>query len=307
MESLGEVSARLFGADPVLHGYLRHVLLEDSAAGATLFGRLLSGARAEVDRLSAVHGEGADPDWAPFQMLCLILGPLLLERVMQPGLDEPMFAPKVLASRSAANQRLLLQGFYGSLGERKGLVVIHHAAQPYGPSDWWYVKDQPRTGALATFAAVNGAFFLSPFFFVSAVLTIVPGLLYAYYVHYRGYPPIAFLRSFTDVYLGLGEKPVDWTGPSWPDLQFGYLWFIQTCWRTASCTRSACSRTEESGWSGSTRARGGCGSPAGCSAWLRCSWWGPMRPASRRAVPVCRRCSGRRTRAVCAWRSASAC
>jgi glucans biosynthesis protein C len=137
------------------------------------------------------------------------------------------------------------------------LVVVHHAAQPYGPKDWWYVEGQPRTPALATLSAVDGSFFMSLFFFVSAVfvpgsfhrhgawrflkgrlvrlgipvavgaLTIVPGLMYAYYVHYRGYPPISFPRYFLDVYLGLGDKPANWTGPSWPDLQFGHLWFIQ--------------------------------------------------------------------------------
>lgn len=59
MASLGSASANVFGSDPVLRGYLRHVLLEGSAASAELFGRLLSGARAEVDRLSAAHqGEG---------------------------------------------------------------------------------------------------------------------------------------------------------------------------------------------------------------------------------------------------------
>ncbi|MEV8546535.1 helix-turn-helix domain-containing protein [Streptomyces sp. NPDC051572] len=116
MASLGEVSAKVFGADPVLRGYLRHVLLEDSQASAALFGRLLSGARAEVERLSGVHGkQGRHEEWAPFQMLCLILGPLLLERVMQPNLDEPMFAPEALARRSAANQQLLLRGYYGHL------------------------------------------------------------------------------------------------------------------------------------------------------------------------------------------------
>ncbi|MFE3856765.1 acyltransferase [Streptomyces griseorubiginosus] len=137
------------------------------------------------------------------------------------------------------------------------LVVIHHAAQAYGPADWWYVEGQPRERALGTLSAVDGSFFMSLFFFVSAVfvpgsyarrgswpylrgrlirlgipvvvgaLTIVPGLMYAYYVHYRGYAPISFPRYFTDVYLGLGEEPADWTGPSWPDLQFGHLWFIQ--------------------------------------------------------------------------------
>lgn len=138
------------------------------------------------------------------------------------------------------------------------LVVLHHAAQPYGPSDWWYVEGGgSRSPALATLSAVDGAFFMSLFFFVSAVLvpasyerrgarrfvtgrllrlgvpvvagalTIVPGLMYAYYVHYRDRPPITFGRYFTEVYLGLGDEPAGWTGPSWPDLQFGHLWFIQ--------------------------------------------------------------------------------
>ncbi|MFI1852606.1 TetR/AcrR family transcriptional regulator [Streptomyces sp. NPDC020480] len=117
MASLGEVSARLFGADPVLRGYLRQALLEDSEASAVLFGRLLRGARRELERLREASGGATDPradeEWAPFQLLCLILGPLLLERVMQPNVSEPMFAPEVLARRSAANQRLLLNGLFG--------------------------------------------------------------------------------------------------------------------------------------------------------------------------------------------------
>ncbi|WP_371602455.1 acyltransferase [Streptomyces sp. NBC_01220] len=137
------------------------------------------------------------------------------------------------------------------------VVVAHHAAQAYGPADWWYVEGEPRSGALATLSALDGTFFMSLFFFISAyfvpashdrrsgwsfvggrllrlgvpvlvgALTLVPGLMYAYYVHYRGYPDISFARYFTDVYLGVGERPGDWSGPSWPDLQFGHLWFIQ--------------------------------------------------------------------------------
>lgn len=115
MTSLGEVSARLFGSDPVLRGYLRHALLEDGGTGAALFGHLLRGARRELRRLSELHGGQAPPDdaWAPFQILFLVLGPLLLEPVMQPNVEEPLFAPEVLARRSAANQRLLLRGLYG--------------------------------------------------------------------------------------------------------------------------------------------------------------------------------------------------
>lgn len=120
MASLGEVSARLFGADPVLRGYLRQALLEDSEASAALFGRLLRGARRELERLREASGGATGPrgdeEWAPFQLLCLILGPLLLERVMQPNVSDPMFAPEVLARRSTANQRLLLHGLFGRDG-----------------------------------------------------------------------------------------------------------------------------------------------------------------------------------------------
>ena len=56
---------------------------------------------------------GGDLQWAPFQMLCLILGPLLLKPLMQPNLDQPMFDPEVLARRSAANQQLLRRGQFG--------------------------------------------------------------------------------------------------------------------------------------------------------------------------------------------------
>jgi AcrR family transcriptional regulator len=115
MASLGEVSARMFGADPLLRGYLRRALQESSAASVALFGRLLDVARAELERLVGAEGSptNADLQWAPFQMLCLILGPLLLEPVMQPNLNRAMFDPEVLAHRSAANQQLLRHGLFG--------------------------------------------------------------------------------------------------------------------------------------------------------------------------------------------------
>lgn len=116
MASLGEMSARMFGADPVLRGYLRRVLQEDSPASAALFGHLLEGTRTELERLIAAEDGHTDADlqWAPFQMLCLIVGPLLLEPVMQPNLDQPMFDAPALARRSAANQRLLRLGLFGT-------------------------------------------------------------------------------------------------------------------------------------------------------------------------------------------------
>jgi len=112
LAALGGLTARVFGADPVLRGYLRHALLEDGNAGAELFSRLLRGAQRELERLASVSGlrDDADPQWAPYQVLFLILGPLLLEHVMQPTLPQPVFAPETVKARSEANQRLLMHG-----------------------------------------------------------------------------------------------------------------------------------------------------------------------------------------------------
>ncbi|HLU96029.1 MAG TPA: acyltransferase [Thermobifida alba] len=137
------------------------------------------------------------------------------------------------------------------------LVVILHAAQPYGPADWWYVEGTERAPALARWTTVGGTFLMSLFFLVSAYFVpaahdrrggarllgervrrflplilvgffvIVPVLMYAYYLNFRDHQPLGPLTYYTDVYLGAGERPSGWTGPIWPDRQFAHLWFIQ--------------------------------------------------------------------------------
>lgn len=51
--------------------------------------------------------------------------------------------------------------------------------------------------------------------------------MYFYYNHFRPYPDLSFFEYFKTIYLGLGQMPSNWNGPSWPDLNFGYLWFIE--------------------------------------------------------------------------------
>ena len=138
------------------------------------------------------------------------------------------------------------------------LVVAHHAGQPYGGSGgFWYFEGQDAPVSLGAFFSVNAGFSMSLFFFISAffapasvvrkgpatfikdrmkrmglpllfgVAVMIPLLMYAYYVHFRGYPEISFWSYYTDVYFGFGDKPADWTGPSWPDMQFAHLWFLE--------------------------------------------------------------------------------
>lgn len=113
LAALGQVTARLFGADEVRRNYLRRVLLEGGPAGTALFQRLLDGARRHLTALRTGPVDEADARWAPYQALFLILGPMLLEPVLAATLDDPVFAPGPLAERSAANQRLIGKGLLG--------------------------------------------------------------------------------------------------------------------------------------------------------------------------------------------------
>jgi peptidoglycan/LPS O-acetylase OafA/YrhL len=110
-----------------------------------------------------------------------------------------------------------------------GLVVLHHAAQPYGPPDWWYVQGTTRWEPLERFTVVNGAFFMSLFFAISAYL------LPASYERKGG------RRYLLDRFRQLGAPflfgvvviivPLMYVDRRvyghYPDFSFGHLWFLQ--------------------------------------------------------------------------------
>jgi hypothetical protein len=136
------------------------------------------------------------------------------------------------------------------------LVILQHAMRAYGRAVWWFVADDPAP-ALERFAAANSSFFMSLFFFLSFyfmpasydrkgfpafhkdrllrlfapllayVAVISPAMMYGYFALSRGYGRISFMEYFSGYYLGLAGKPADWSGPSWPDLNFGPLWFVE--------------------------------------------------------------------------------
>lgn len=105
-------AALVFGADTGRRRYIRRVLVDGDARASALLGRLVTGAEREVDRLLVEPGSLTDEDrrWAAYQVLFLILGPLLLEPSLEVVLGDDPFAPATLAERSAANQRLLQRG-----------------------------------------------------------------------------------------------------------------------------------------------------------------------------------------------------
>lgn len=111
----GRAAALVFGADRERRRYLRRVLLDGDQRAAELMRQLADGAEREMERLLADPGELSPDDrrWAALQTLFLILGPLLLEPALAQIWEEDLFAPAVLAERSAANQRLLRRGLLG--------------------------------------------------------------------------------------------------------------------------------------------------------------------------------------------------
>ncbi|MEH7444096.1 acyltransferase family protein [Bacillus sp. JJ1122] len=137
------------------------------------------------------------------------------------------------------------------------LVVVHHVGQPYGGSNgfWYYISDDHFN--LGRFFSVNAGFFMSLFFLISAYflpasfrkkgtktflkdrlirlgvpllfgfLVLMPVLMYFFYINFRQYENISFFDYFFSIYLGFGDMPDGWTGPVFPDMQFGHLWFIE--------------------------------------------------------------------------------
>ena len=138
------------------------------------------------------------------------------------------------------------------------LVVAHHAGQAYGPTGgFWYFENPERASILGAFFTVNRSFFMSLFFMISGyflpqsydrkgaeeflidrfrrlgvpllvfVFAVIPVMMYTYYLNFRHYGHISFLMYYSQVYLGRGPRPFDWSGPTWPEMNFGHLWFVQ--------------------------------------------------------------------------------
>lgn len=137
-----------------------------------------------------------------------------------------------------------------------GLVILQHAVRAYGTTVWWFVQDG-QAPLLERFTAVNSSFFMSLFFFiafyflpasydrkrflkfhgdrflrlfvplVSYAAIISSAMMFAYFRVYRHYPAVSFFTYYADYFLGMGQRPADWSGPAWPDFNFGHLWFVE--------------------------------------------------------------------------------
>jgi TetR/AcrR family transcriptional regulator, regulator of cefoperazone and chloramphenicol sensitivity len=118
--AVSEGLAHQMGAHPELRAYLRRSFLENDPASFEVFDRFVTLLR---DRLQEMHKAGLvredlDLDWAPFQILFLHFGPLLLGPAIERALGVDSYAADVIRRRSHATMELLSRGIFSALTER---------------------------------------------------------------------------------------------------------------------------------------------------------------------------------------------
>jgi len=138
------------------------------------------------------------------------------------------------------------------------LVIAHHVGQAYGPTGGsWPIQESARAAVLGPFFTVNRSFFMSLFFLISGYFMVMsydrigPGVflknrllrlgvplvlfflliipLQQYLCHWRtgDLEDMVFWKYYTLHYFGAGERPADWKGSSWPEMNFGHLWYVE--------------------------------------------------------------------------------
>jgi TetR/AcrR family transcriptional regulator, regulator of cefoperazone and chloramphenicol sensitivity len=110
---MGDAFADVLGTSPQIRQYLRRSLDEGTPASLTIFDELVAATERGLDRLDLAGGlrPGSDPQWRPFQVLSVILGPLLLEPVIERHIGEP-YAPENVRRRTAANLDFIARGLF---------------------------------------------------------------------------------------------------------------------------------------------------------------------------------------------------
>jgi len=105
--------ADVLGASPQIRQYLRRSLDDGTPASLTIFDELVAATGRGLDRLDRAGGlrAGSDPQWRPFQVLSVILGPLLLEPVIERHIGDP-YGPENVRRRTAANLDFIARGLF---------------------------------------------------------------------------------------------------------------------------------------------------------------------------------------------------
>jgi glucans biosynthesis protein C len=141
------------------------------------------------------------------------------------------------------------------------LVIAHHAVEPYASKGArWTILPDPAVPGLWSFLWVNAAFFMGALFLLAGIFTpgsfdrkgraaflrdrtirlgiplifgflvLIPLQAWFHHSVYRAMQPIGYWDYFTNYFLGLAPEPANWPGRTWPDREFGHLWFLEHLW-----------------------------------------------------------------------------
>jgi hypothetical protein len=137
-------------------------------------------------------------------------------------------------------------------------TILHHAANPYGGTDFWYVElptAMGRNTLLSWFLTLSASFSMATLLLFSGYLVpssydrrsfwayhqekfvrlgiplligffiYIPLLMYWYHITARGSSD-SFWEYYRNVWFGTGPRPDPWKGP-WPDRHLSHLWYIE--------------------------------------------------------------------------------
>jgi glucans biosynthesis protein C len=112
------------------------------------------------------------------------------------------------------------------------LLIAHHVGQAYGPTGgWWPIQEATRAFVLKPFFGVNRSFFMSLFFMISGYFMVMscddkgPRDFLKSRLLRLGVPLLVF--TLLMIPLQVFVFKVQPTGSSWPEINVGYLWFIE--------------------------------------------------------------------------------
>jgi glucan biosynthesis protein C len=180
----------------------------------------------------------------------------------EPALHSPVAAEPATRSAADPRRRTAVAPRDAAVDNLRvalsALVVAHHALQPYGfNQNWWVIERVPPAPVLGLFLWVNACYFMGLFFLIAGLFT--PGsvdrkgigpyvrdrnrrlgipLLFGFFVmlpplgwyahlHNRHMGWVPFSEYFVHFWLGVGPRPIDWPEAHWPDGHFGHLWFLE--------------------------------------------------------------------------------
>jgi AcrR family transcriptional regulator len=112
----GSAFAQVIGGDPTVRQYLRRALLEEQPSSTALIDDLfdlIAAGLGALDEAGALRDD-SDAMWRPYQVLFIVLGPLLLEPLLQRHFDGHAFDNDLLMRRTASNHDVFARGLLAS-------------------------------------------------------------------------------------------------------------------------------------------------------------------------------------------------